>query len=309
MSITNPKNVVTEQRLSEFYGEILPYLGGASQICIGGGYAPIGTVISFMGTTAPGSYLVCDGTVYNIAQYPLLADFFETQFGSANYFGGDGNVTFAVPDLRGEFLRGTGTNSHTNQGNGANVGVHQDATIQNVINSQSAYNILYIARQNGGLPVNADKITSNSSQGRLNISGSSDSYSDDAWYSARPTNTSVLYCIKAETENTYSSTEKIVGTWVDGKPLYQKTLTISTITQDTWAVVAELASNCNIQNWFGYVIDINNQKWKIDTNYVKSDVNDYINASSSAGNNVLKLCPIGMGVSSGYVTVQYTKAS
>ena len=26
---------------------------------------------------------------------------------SANYFGGDGETTFSVPDLRGEFLRGS----------------------------------------------------------------------------------------------------------------------------------------------------------------------------------------------------------
>lgn len=65
--------------------------------------SPIGTVISFMGTTAPAHYLVCDGTVYNIADYSALADFIQTQFGSKNYFGGDGTTTFAVPDLDNEF--------------------------------------------------------------------------------------------------------------------------------------------------------------------------------------------------------------
>ena len=65
--------------------------------------SPIGTVISFMGTTAPSHYLVCDGTVYNIADYSDLADFIQTQFGSKNYFGGNGTTTFAVPDLDNEF--------------------------------------------------------------------------------------------------------------------------------------------------------------------------------------------------------------
>ena len=37
-------------------------------------------------------------------------------------------LSFGIPDLRGEFLRGTGTNSHVNGGNGAGVGEHQDAT-------------------------------------------------------------------------------------------------------------------------------------------------------------------------------------
>ena len=45
---------------------------------------------------------------------------------------GDGVTTFKVPNLLGEFLRGTGTNSYTNQGSGANVGVHQDNGLPNI---------------------------------------------------------------------------------------------------------------------------------------------------------------------------------
>ena len=92
------------------------------------GYTPVGTIIAVMGNSAPAHYLACNGQVVNIATYPELADYFEEQFGSKNKFGGDGTTTFGIPDLRGEFLRGTGTNGHTNQGNGANVGVHQDAS-------------------------------------------------------------------------------------------------------------------------------------------------------------------------------------
>ena len=63
---------------------------------------PVGEIISFMGTIAPPNYLICDGAVYPIADYPYLAQHFEDNFGSTYYFGGaDG--TFAVPDLKGEF--------------------------------------------------------------------------------------------------------------------------------------------------------------------------------------------------------------
>lgn len=61
---------------------------------------PTGTVISFLGTSAPEDYLTCDGTAYNISDYPELADFFRQQFGAANHFGGDGTATFAVPDMQ-----------------------------------------------------------------------------------------------------------------------------------------------------------------------------------------------------------------
>lgn len=70
-------------------------------IGIGGGYAPIGTIISYMGVTAPQDYLACDGSVYNISAYTDLADFIESQFGSKNYFGGNGTTTFGVPTLTG----------------------------------------------------------------------------------------------------------------------------------------------------------------------------------------------------------------
>jgi len=38
---------------------------------------PIGTVISYLGRTAPKDYLVCDGAVYLVSEYPELAEFFR----------------------------------------------------------------------------------------------------------------------------------------------------------------------------------------------------------------------------------------
>lgn len=61
--------------------------------------APVGHIISFMGNNAPDHYLACDGTLYNISDYPYLVQHFIDQFGSVNHFGGDGTTTFAVPAL------------------------------------------------------------------------------------------------------------------------------------------------------------------------------------------------------------------
>jgi len=63
--------------------------------------SPVGHVISFMGTEIPTHYLACDGTVYHILEYPILANHILNNFGSTNYFGGDGIITFAVPVLLG----------------------------------------------------------------------------------------------------------------------------------------------------------------------------------------------------------------
>ena len=165
---------------------------------------PIGTIISYMGTIEPKDYLFCNGTVYDIVDYPELCNHFLTNFGKVNYFGGNGTTTFAVPDLRGEFLRGTGANSHTYGGSGEQVGVHQPPTIhegfrvdyynQFVVSGNTTYgaqthNKVYPDVSN----INNSIFNSTSSPYiQLNqVTGV-----EDLAFTSRPTNTSVHYCIK-----------------------------------------------------------------------------------------------------------------
>ena len=157
------------------------------------GFTPVGTVISVMATEAPEFYLKCDGTVYNIADYPELAQHFENQFGSANNFGGDGTTTFAVPDLRGEFLRGTGTNSHANQGSGANVGEHQDGTEIPIDGANENAAVIYGSAKSGGFYAQNADHTENV-LGR-SVASTRDIAGAGVLATVRPTNTSVLYCI------------------------------------------------------------------------------------------------------------------
>lgn len=60
---------------------------------------PIGTVIDYMGKTAPNDYLICNGDTYQISNWPDLADFFEAQYGRKDEFGGNGTSSFGVPTL------------------------------------------------------------------------------------------------------------------------------------------------------------------------------------------------------------------
>lgn len=159
---------------------------------------PIGTIINLMGNNAPKHYLKCDGAEYNITDYPYLAEYFRTEFGSINKFGGDGSTTFRVPDLKGEFLRNTGVNGHTNQGNGSTVGTHQDATELAMIQNWSDVTIAI----DTGLS-NWQSITKADSAIRTNRRtyrdvGIQTTGSQGQYITSRPTNTSVLYCIKAE---------------------------------------------------------------------------------------------------------------
>lgn len=229
---------------------------------------PIGTIISYMGTTAPDDYLVCDGAVYNISDYWELADFINAQFGSKNYFGGDGTTTFAVPDLRGEFLRGSGTNSHASQGSGSTVGTHQDATNEMAAMVYSDNNMYIKKRSSDNSAITAYEnvdsyiqtpVTNPRSIAYTPSNVYNDSSKQNVYYTARPTNTSVLYCIKytnapsMQPSNVYSTVEKRIGTWIDGKPLYQKTYSGVSLpsTADTYMPVIDMTS-LNIESLIGF---------------------------------------------------------
>lgn len=181
---------------------------------------PIGTVISYMGLTAPKDYLICDGAEHSISEYSELAELFKEQFGSANYFGGDGETTFAVPDMRNLFLRGY--HGEAEEQLSGEVGAEQAATMHKAIT----------VAPNGGLSYVAENILTNvdteSPQKNRTYygGGSSDHYTTQSAYTSRPVNMAVLYCIKASkstpAQNSYFTEETRIGTWVDGKPLYRK---------------------------------------------------------------------------------------
>ena len=182
--------------------------------------APVGHIISFMGNKAPAHYLTCDGSTYNIADYPYLTQHFIDEFGSANYFGGDGVATFAVPDLRGEFLRGTGTATR-NRGTGADVGIHQEPTWHHMIYKNGTSNFVRFYGTDSDNNKNRDAHYNYASGDDTSVTDATalkgEKFTSTAvipYYSSRPTNTSVLYCIKYEPtyfmQNTYIGNEEVV---------------------------------------------------------------------------------------------------
>lgn len=68
--------------------------------------APAGAIMAFASSTAPTGWLKCEGQAISRITYATLFAAISTTWGS-----GDGSTTFNVPDLRGMFLRGTGTNA------------------------------------------------------------------------------------------------------------------------------------------------------------------------------------------------------
>jgi microcystin-dependent protein len=76
----------------------------ATGITTGG--VPAGGVMAFAMNSAPSGWLAADGAAVSRSTYARLFAAIGTTHGA-----GDGSTTFALPDLRGYFVRGSGTNS------------------------------------------------------------------------------------------------------------------------------------------------------------------------------------------------------
>lgn len=80
---------------------------------------PAGTIIATGSLTPPSGYLYCDGTAVSRTGYSELFAAIGTTYGV-----GDGSTTFNIPDLRGIFARGAGTNP-SNASNTTTMGNRQ----------------------------------------------------------------------------------------------------------------------------------------------------------------------------------------
>lgn len=269
---------------------------------------PVGTIISLMGKTAPKHYLICDGTEYQIKDYPHLAEYFKKEFGTVNHFGGDGTTTFKVPDLKGEFLRGTGTNSHVNQGNGATVGTHQDATeIPFTYTWGNTFGMLVNTNSTNSFNGNPTKWDSSVKEEHYYQQNSTvttpQTSTNPATFTTRPTNTSVLYCIKAEP--TYFI--NVIGTTTETELLDTPVeVDLPTGTDLTLMINNDVTLNDKITNYdkiqvkLGVIIDTNSNILNRKTNVI--DIDDISYTSVIGADNyiydVVNPAPTGVHMTS-----------
>lgn len=118
----------------------------------------------------------------------------------------------------------------------------------------------------------------------------------------------------------YSTSEKEVGTWIDGKPLYQKTIaiTLPTATTAGTAVSSDFAIGVSVKNcvymngWFNYeervlyLNDLTNVSGSI--GFVRCQIltNSFTTSADRNKVRVQNAIPVWSGCK-GYVTIQYTK--
>lgn len=102
--VSNPQSgeIVFDSGANAFYGynsSTWTQLGTTP-----GSAMPAGAVIPFAGSSAPTGFLLADGSAVSRTTYSALFTAIGTTFGA-----GDGSTTFNLPDLRGIFVRGAGT--------------------------------------------------------------------------------------------------------------------------------------------------------------------------------------------------------
>lgn len=334
-------SVVTQNTLQTFYdNKVYPYLNGATHT----GCVPLGTVLPYYGETAPEHFLICDGTEYLKSDYGELATHLLSLTDPTPYQGSDADH-FKVPDLRGEFLRGSGTNSHTNQGSGSNVGVHQDATdFINMTVSNSGKNIYYGTTGD----TNTEKYDTMHTSSKTGCTANGTYFSDrakDKYYTSRPTNTSVTYIIAYQNAyidlaldgfpiditqpqdgqllmydatagrwvnggHKYSTDEHIVGTWINNKPIYEKTIDIAQLPNNNIVSYPTNISNIDI------VVEIKGITKGSSNSFLPiplanpNSVNDNIYINYQKDTNSIRIyTKVNYSNEGAYITMCYTKTT
>jgi len=162
---------------------------------------PSGMIMPFAGTSAPTSWLACNGAAISRSTYATLYNAIGTTWGT-----GDGSTTFNVPDLRGMFLRGTGTNA-TGSSSGAvgpSVGTYAADTYLNHSHTATSTDSGHTHSINstgpngaggGGLPGFGTGTTYSTNTGTANIT-TTVATSTTGGTETKPKNYGVLYIIK-----------------------------------------------------------------------------------------------------------------
>lgn len=153
------------------------------------GLLPAGAVMPFAMNSAPAGWLAADGTAVSRSTYATLFAAIGTAHGS-----GDGSTTFNLPDLRGIFVRGSGSQTiggiTYNKTFAATEGDafqgHQHAVTQNARTSVAGFEVL---GGNGAVLSNATIQVGNPTTDGAN--GTPRTASE-----TRPANIALLYCIK-----------------------------------------------------------------------------------------------------------------
>lgn len=289
----------------------------------GYGCIPCATILPINRLDIPKGFLACDGSEYLKSTYPKLASILaalDTEYETTLYAGSDSDH-FKVPDLRGEFIRGTGTNSHSNQGSGGNVGQHQDATLHNNIYSEVTGNFstvnlgVYPSTTNEEQATNKDSSIQAIGYGGSPLSAkAAASIPSGGKYTSRPTNTSenmiIAYKdIYLSPRHEYSTEEQVVGKWYDGRNVYEKIIDITQLPNNNIVSYPTNISNIDIVVEIKGISKGNGNSFvPIPLSNPDPNENIYINYQKNT-NSIRIYTKLNYSSEGAYVTIRYTKTT
>lgn len=94
---------------------------------------------------------------------------------------------------------------------------------------------------------------------------------DLTYDSARDAELKAAWAKTGRIEN-YSTSEQVIGTWFDGKPLYRKTFQVTSPSQTSSStIIVSLDSNCVIHNYDGYLETNAKARYKLNCWFSSSD--------------------------------------
>ena len=134
-----------------------------------------------------------------------------------------------------------------------------------------------------------------------------DTASNAGYWTFRPTNTAVLYCIATKNiyidqRFNYSTSESVVGTWIDGKPLYQITFSGSTGAVSTDVQIGTIPNVGQVVNMFGAITRSNGRMDSIPStaNAIAVSTTGVVTTYTTNNNQINRPC---------IITIQYTKTT
>ena len=114
--------------------------------------------------------------------------------------------------------------------------------------------------------------------------------------------------LKSSTYDVYSTNETVVGTWIDGKPIYRKTFNNISVTSSEYSAIS-IATGLTIDNLInisGYLV--NNGRWIVTLNSIDIQYANMARVSYDKQTSSLELIAQNW-TGTATVTIEYTKTT
>ena len=257
--------------------------------------SPIGTILAYGGATAPSGWFICQGQEISRTTYSELFAVIGTSFGT-----GDGSTTFNLPDLREATTKGVGLTGKSNNhydSDGVALGEFIEDRIKThahevgVDQGSGTYLTPHYVQANNTMGLYACKAQGSATN---EVKAVGVNYIIKAKMVAMPSD----FMSKVAEANEYSTEETVVGKWIDGKPIYRVTFSIS-INGSGWIATGKTISNIDtIINATYTAVDPLSYK------YNSQQSNCSVNASGE-----LYMYPHINTITFTSITVEYTKTT